>query len=153
MTIWSVEAFFVIPLGALCLTLLLSDIQALQKISMSICSVRISLGSFQVTLSFLFALFATTVFLFQSFSTLRAERMSFSPNQTVEAADRLRMKEWRNDRNWWISLFACTVWLLCWRIQVWTKRYCLTESSSPPPATQQPSVVPVQKTKTLKKND
>jgi len=150
MTIWSVEAFFVIPLGALCLVLLLSDIRSLQKISMSICSIQISLGAtFQVTLSFLFALFATSVFVFQSFATLRTDRMSVLPsNQTIEMADRLRMKEWRNDRNWWISLFACTLWLLCWRIQVWTKKYCLVDSTTQP----QP-VSSSQKPKTLKKND
>jgi hypothetical protein len=39
----------------------------------------------------------------------------------VEMVDRIRMKEWRNDRNWWISLFACTLWLICWRLQSWVK--------------------------------
>jgi len=146
MTLWSIEAFFVIPLGALCLVLLLSDVRSLQKLAMSICSIQISLGSFQVTLSFVFAIFATTVFAFQSFATLGIDRPTLAPNQTVEMADRLRMKEWRNDRNWWISLFACTLWLLCWRIQIWTKRYCLTTPNEPARA-------PSPKPKTLKKND
>jgi hypothetical protein len=83
----------------------------------------------QITLSFVFAIFATLVFVFQTFATVGTEKAILPPTSTVEMADRLRMKEWRNDRNWWISLFACTIWLLCWRIQVWTKRYCLVDDS------------------------
>ena len=140
MTLWSIEAFFVIPLGALCLLLLLSDIRGLQKIALSLCSVQLSLGFLQVSLSSVFALFSTLVFAFQSFSTLGADKPTILPTHTVEMVDRLRMKEWRNDRNWWIALFACTLWLICWRVQIWTKRYCIVESSparavSPKPAT------------------
>jgi hypothetical protein len=147
MTLWSVEAFFVIPLGALCLVLLLSDIKRFQKISLAICSIPISLGSIQITLSFVFAIFATCVFVFQTVATLGSEKASLPPTSTVEMADRLRMKEWRNDRNWWISLFACTIWLLCWRIQIWTKRYCLVAPAEPSHRPASP------KTKPLKKND
>ena len=125
MTLWSVEAFFVIPLGAICLLLLLSDFRPLQKISMGICSIQVALGSISVSVSSIFALFSTVVFAYQSLTTLNNTKPTITPQQTIEMADRIRMKEWRNDRNWWISLFACTLWLICWRVQIWTKRYCL----------------------------
>ena len=126
MSLWSIEAFFIIPAGAICLALLLSDIPSLQRLSMSCCSIKISFGRLAVSISSLIAIFTTAVFLFQSVTTLPISRHVPLPSQTVEMLDRIRMKEWRNDRNWWISLFACTLWLICWRIQVWVQKYCLT---------------------------
>jgi hypothetical protein len=68
---------------------------------------------------------------------------------TVEMVDRLRMKEWRNDRNWWIALFGCTIWFIVWRLQIWTRRYCLTTE-----AAKSSYVAPVvTKTPTNKKKD
>jgi hypothetical protein len=92
---------------------------------MSCCSIEISFGRLAVSISSLIAIFTTAVFLFQSVTTLPISRHVPLPSQTVEMLDRIRMKEWRNDRNWWISLFACTLWLICWRIQVWVQKYCL----------------------------
>jgi hypothetical protein len=135
-TMWSVTALGVIPIGAVCLLLLLSDIRSFQKIAISVTSVQIALGALKMTLSLIFALFATVLFGFQSYTVFHHQSTSqhhaTSPGMTVEMLDRLRMKEWRNDRNWWISLCACFIWLLVWRIQVWTKRYCLVAHLATP---------------------
>ena len=116
-------------MGAACLVLLLSDYRRLQKIALSVCSVQVALGSARLSLSSIFALFATLIFIFQSLTTFVTVKAvattAHSTHTTVEMVDRLRMKEWRNDRNWWIALFACTVWLIVWRLQIWTRRYCL----------------------------
>jgi hypothetical protein len=93
---------------------------------MSLCSINIALGALKMTLSLIFALFATIVFGFQTFTVFHSVAVP-SPAMTVEMADRLRMREWRNDRNWWIALLACACWLIVWRLQIWTKRYCLKE--------------------------
>lgn len=133
-TVWSIIAYGVIPLGAVCLLLLLSDVRSFQKIAMGLCSITIALGSLKMTLSLIFALFATIVFIFQTFTVFHSIAVPSSPAaMTVEMADRLRMREWRNDRNWWIALLACACWLVVWRLQIWTKRYCLKEI--PPIAT------------------
>lgn len=136
-TLWSVHAFGVIPIGSVCLLLLLSDIRAMQKMAMSVCSVHIAFGAIQMSLSSIFAFFAFAVFAFQSFAVFApSHNPPITTAMTVEMADRIRMKEWRNDRNWWIALFACTVWLIVWRLQIWTKRYCMVAL---------PKAVPVQK--------
>jgi len=124
MSLWSVEALFIIPTGAVCLALLLTDIRQFQKFALAVCSIRIAFGKVQVSVSSIFALFTLMVFCVQSYTTFSNPRFVPSPNQTVEMVDRMRMKEWRNDRNWWISLFACTLWLICWRVQTWVLRYC-----------------------------
>jgi hypothetical protein len=121
MSLWSIEAFVLIPAGAICLSLLLSNVEFLQKISLTCCSVPIAFGRISVSISSLVAITTTCIFLVQSYTTLAVSRHVPSPNQTVEMVDRIRMKEWRNDRNWWISLFACTLWLICWRLQSWVK--------------------------------
>ena len=132
-TLWSVHAFGVIPIGSICLVLLLSDIRSLQKIAMSLCSVRIAFGALRMTLSSIFALFAVAVFVVQCIAVFSPTNNGQLPNMTVEMADRIRMKEWRNDRNWWISLFAFTVWVIVWRLQIWTQRYCLAPHPEEPP--------------------
>ena len=130
-TLWSVHAFGVIPIGSICLVLLLSDLRSLQKIAMSVCSIHISFGVIRMTLSSIFAFFAASVFMFQSLAVLSSHSQQVTTAMTVDMADRIRMKEWRNDRNWWIALFAFTVWVIVWRLQIWTRRYCFP---SPPPS-------------------
>jgi hypothetical protein len=66
---------------------------------------------------------------------------------TVEMVDRLRMKEWRNDRNWWIALFGCTIWFIVWRLQIWTLRYCLAAPAVEATTPKQPASNPVNKKK------
>lgn len=129
-TIWSIEAFVVIPLGALCLLLLLSDLKYMQRLALLICSLQISFGAINMTLSSILAFLSTAIFLYQN-AVIMLQAPHPTGNITVEMDDRLRMKEWRNDRNWWIALFACTLWFMVWRLQVWTRRYC---SASPPPS-------------------
>jgi hypothetical protein len=126
-TLWSIEALFVIPVGATCLLLLLSDIKRLQSLALSLCSIRITLGSVSLSLSSIFAISTSLIFLAQSYATLPSLGKAIVPSvaPTVDMADRLKMKEWRNDRNWWIALFACSVWLVVWRLQIWTRRYCI----------------------------
>jgi hypothetical protein len=122
-TLWSVEAFVVIPLGAVCLLLLLSDLHYLQRLALFICSLQMAFGAINMTLSSILAFLSTGIFLYQN--TVIMLQTPHASNITIEMEDRLRMKEWRNDRNWWIALFACTLWFIVWRLQVWTKRYCL----------------------------
>ncbi|KAF4693493.1 hypothetical protein FOZ60_010675 [Perkinsus olseni] len=31
------------------------------------------------------------------------------------------MKAWRAERNWWISLFSLTLWLMVWRSATWVQ--------------------------------
>lgn len=137
MSLWSVEAYLVIPVGMVSLVLLLSDVRQLQLFAISICSVSVALGRVRLSVSSIFALLATLICIIESVYTIPAltgGRFGTKPiinattTTTVEMADRLRMKEWRNDRNWWISLYACTIWLIVWRLQIWTNRYCLVKA-------------------------
>jgi hypothetical protein len=138
-TLWSVHAFAVIPIGSICLLLLLSDVRALQRVAMSACSVHVAFGSIRMSLSSIFAFFAFSVFAFQSFTVLiPSQHPQLSTAMTVEMMDRIRMREWRGDRNWWIALFACTIWFMVWRLQIWTKRYCLDVPKAVPLATEEP---------------
>lgn len=122
MSIWLIEAIVVIPFGIVCILLLLSEIATLRRLALNVCSVTVSVGRFTaLSLSFLFAAFSCSVFGFQSYALYSLPSQP-SPVGSADLLDRIRMKEWRAERNWWISLFACTLWLLVWRIQIWAKR-------------------------------
>lgn len=137
MSLWSIEAFLVIPVGIVSIILLLSDIRGFQRIAMSLCSIKLTLGRLTVSASFVFAFISTIICIIESVYTIPAltggrysgRSVLNTTTTTLEMADRIRMKEWRNDRNWWISLYACTIWLIVWRLQVWTNRYCFTQSA------------------------
>jgi hypothetical protein len=97
---------------------------------MSLCSAKIGFGSsLKVSVSFVFLLLSIMVLLSQAMVSFNHEK-EISSAATVEMLDRMKMIQWRNDRNWWIALFGFTVWAVVWRVQGWTQRYRLNTAAS-----------------------
>eukprot|EP00386_Alphamonas_edax_P007815 GDKI01025909.1.p1 GENE.GDKI01025909.1~~GDKI01025909.1.p1 ORF type:complete len:187 (-),score=58.43 GDKI01025909.1:406-966(-) len=111
------EAFFLIPLGVVLLVMLMSGIKWVQKLAVQAGHMSMMVGHVKLTLNH-FGFFWTLVrFLWQL--VCLADLMEWRAHEAVvkDAAseDRIKMKQWRTERNWWICLFGVVVWLSVWR--------------------------------------
>ncbi|EER18068.1 conserved hypothetical protein [Perkinsus marinus ATCC 50983] len=124
MSAWSFEAYIGIPLAAVVLLLLLSDISFLQKFACKLSNLSFTVGDYGISLSLGMVTIASALFVSQ-WMTLRGldamKETQLSDLTTVELQDRFLMKAWRAERNWWISLFSLTLWLMVWRSATWVQ--------------------------------
>ncbi|CEM27567.1 unnamed protein product [Vitrella brassicaformis CCMP3155] len=86
----------------------------LGHVSMSIGGFRFSVIHFFLFVTILS--FAARSYALSKIQDRSKDQMYGRAGLPVEFDDRYRGKEWRIERNWWICLFACTLWMIIWRI-------------------------------------
>lgn len=114
------EAFVLIPLGVVLLLLLLSGVKWLQKLAVQFGHMSVSFGGVRLTVNHFGFFWSLLRFLWElvclaDFQEIRAALAPGSHPLDAASDDRLKMKQWRTERNWWICLLGVVVWLSVWR--------------------------------------
>eukprot|EP01066_Platyproteum_vivax_P007701 Platyproteum_vivax@DN3075_c0_g1_i1.p1 len=117
MTIWKMMALGLIPLAILELMLALSGIKRIQRAIFKITSIPVQIGVVNMSWNLLVVLIAGGLFGSETYK-LRSSPISMKDVAKYPTGDRMLMKHWRSERNWWICLFTLVLWILVWRVGV-----------------------------------
>ena len=109
---WTVLAYGLTPLGILACILLLSGNSWLESFGNFICGASIKFGSISLRLDRICTLLAILTFSVEAFK-LNGEELEPA---TVEMQDRQMMSRWRHERNYWISLYMMSLWIVAGRV-------------------------------------
>ena len=116
MSFWTVQALGLIPLGFFILFLLLTNFGFATRSCRSFLTFKISFGRISLNLGSLLAGVTVIAFIGQSITVYKIKTSALKISHSVEASDRNQMKEWRNERNWWMCLLSATIWCFNWRV-------------------------------------
>ena len=111
--LWAVLAWVLAPIGLLSCFFLLSGSDRLESWGSSVCGCCLTLGSFSFRLDRVCALLAIITF------TAEASKLAAGPwaeAGSVEMQDRQMMLKLRHERNFWISLYMLSLWLVAGRV-------------------------------------
>jgi hypothetical protein len=109
---WAIVAYVLAPVGLLTCILLLSGSSRLERWGAGICSWCVKLGSVEVRLDRICTLVAIITFSVEALKLTNSETEA----ATVELRDRQMMARWRHERNYWISLYMLTLWIVAGRV-------------------------------------
>ena len=109
---WTILAQGLAPLGFLTCACLLSGFNFFENLGMAICGACIKIGIFDLRLDRICALLSVIAFSVEAFK-LNGETADAT---TVEMQDRQVMTRWRHERNYWISLYMLTLWVVAGRV-------------------------------------
>jgi len=117
-----VEAFFIPALALIPLTLYLSGVRALQRFGMRISQVSLDVSNFSLKISHFFTLASLLRVLIAVLNWQRAgtpfQEMKDNVLDTdVKVQDRVKGKEWREERNFYICLFGLFLWIVTVRAE------------------------------------
>ncbi|CEM03487.1 unnamed protein product [Vitrella brassicaformis CCMP3155] len=116
-SVWSFIAWICAPIAATLCILLLSGVVMLERLGHALCAAHISIGLARIRVVTFITLVTLVLFAYESvdLQKMRSTQAAASPYQ-VQMEDRWKMNLWRHQRNWWISLFNITLWIVCWRV-------------------------------------
>lgn len=125
-TIWSVTCTVFMPIGCLVLGMLLSGYETLERAALRACNYRIAFGSH---IKFTMPIFLTVIMALAfggewlALSRLHEQKLLGEAMQPLEFSDKYRAQLWRHQRNWWVALFSCFIWLIVWRVGALTQYF------------------------------
>ena len=112
--LWVAVAYFFIPLGLLSCLLLLSGVSRLESWGSALSMSGVTFGRVRLQLDKFCVLVASVLFAIESMKAGKIEDSEIYAGPLME--DRGRMRRWRHERNYWISLYMLTLWSVAWRV-------------------------------------
>ncbi len=112
---WTILAWVLAPIGLIACYLLLSGNDKLEIWGSSICGACVTVGSFSFRLDRVCALLAIVTFSAEFFK-LSNNSGTTGGSLSVEMQDRQMMLKLRHERNFWISLYMLSLWMVAARV-------------------------------------
>jgi len=110
--LWTIIAWILAPIGLLACFLLLTGNETLERWGAGICGASLAVGPVALRLDRMCALVAVVTF--------SAEVMKLNGGGpeavSVEMQDRQMMHKLRHERNYWISLYVLSLWVVASRV-------------------------------------
>jgi len=110
---WTVLAWVLAPIGLLACFFLLSGSDRLERWGSAVCGACITFGSLSFRLDRVCVLLAIFTFIAES---VKLSGGNGADAVTVEMRDRQMMTRLRHERNFWISLYMLSLWLVAGRV-------------------------------------
>ncbi|KAF4663197.1 hypothetical protein FOL47_005868 [Perkinsus chesapeaki] len=128
--VWNVFAYIFMPSGALMCMLLLSGLPFFERLAEGVSRITIKIGRIEFGCLNMFAGIAA-FFLFSEIIKLQDSASRQEDFPSVELSDKFKLQKnvdrWRHERNYWISLFVLTLWVVAARLTTLIRRHRLNK--------------------------
>ncbi|KAF4754947.1 hypothetical protein FOZ62_023466 [Perkinsus olseni] len=122
--VWNTFAYIFMPSGAILCMLLLSGLPFFERLAEGVSRITVKIGSIEFGCLNLFA-GISAFFLFSEIMKLQDAASRQEDFPSVELSDKFKLQRWRHERNYWISLFVLTLWVVAARLTTLIRRHKL----------------------------